>query len=351
MRGILPLTTMGGSLLNWRTLSATALAVVLIGGSYLLARGVSTPPSAEASTESALLQAIASKDSDNDGLPDWEESLYGTNPDNPDSFNLGMTDGQAVAKGLIVPKAIANVPLATSTASSIVPGAPAPAGSGTLTDEFAKSFFTLYLVAKQQNNGVALSQDQVSALADKAYTSLAANVTPAPDFKKASDLSTVLDSPDAYRTFAASAEAVFAAHTVHLPKSELIYLQDAVQNDDASAIGNIQKISGAYRDIATGLAALPVPSGLAGADLSLVNAMARISQAASDFAAVRTDPVATMFALETYPQTVIDFANGFQTIGQTYASQNISIPAGSPGAQFVGFYASLPAATATSSSP
>jgi hypothetical protein len=324
---------------------------VLIGGSYLLAHGVASPPAAEASAESALLQAIASKDSDNDGLPDWEEALYGTNPDNPDTFNLGMTDGEAVAKGLIVPKAIANVPLATSTASSAVPGAPAPAASGTLTDEFAKSFFTLYLVAKQQNGGTALSQDQVSALAEKAYTSLAANVTPAPDFKKASDLSTVPDSPDAYRAFAAGAEAVFAAHSVHLPKSELIYLQDAVQNNDMTALANIQKIAGAYRDIATGLAALPVPAGLASADLALINAMARISQAASDFAAVRTDPVATMFALETYPQAVIDFANAFQTVGSAYASAGVSIPAGTPGAQFVGFYASLPVSAATSSSP
>jgi hypothetical protein len=40
-------------------------------------------------------------DSDHDGLPDVVESIYGTDPYNPDTFGLGITDGQAVELGLI----------------------------------------------------------------------------------------------------------------------------------------------------------------------------------------------------------------------------------------------------------
>src|ERR1035437_7373016 len=95
--------------------AATLFSVVIVVGAYFLARGIESPPVVQASTETALLQAIASKDSDSDGLPDWEESRYGTDPHVADTFHLGMTDGESVAKGLIVPKAIADIPVATST--------------------------------------------------------------------------------------------------------------------------------------------------------------------------------------------------------------------------------------------
>jgi len=38
-------------------------------------------------------------DSDNDGLPDWKEALYGTDPHNPDTDGDGTTDGDEVAQG------------------------------------------------------------------------------------------------------------------------------------------------------------------------------------------------------------------------------------------------------------
>ncbi len=38
-------------------------------------------------------------DSDNDGLPDWKEALYGTDPHNPDTDGDGTNDGDEVAQG------------------------------------------------------------------------------------------------------------------------------------------------------------------------------------------------------------------------------------------------------------
>jgi len=111
---------MGRILGNWRIILATFFSLVLIVGAYVLARGAVSPSIAEASTETALLQAIATRDSTGDGLPDWEKSLYGIpiNATTTDYFHLGMTDGEAVAKGLVVPKAIADVGTASSSDDS-----------------------------------------------------------------------------------------------------------------------------------------------------------------------------------------------------------------------------------------
>ncbi len=123
------MNTMGQILPNWRITLAVLFSIVLIGGSFLLAHSVESPQVAQASTETALLQAIATKDSSGDGLPDWEKSLYGIplNASTTDYFNLGMTDGEAVAKGLIVPKAVADIPTTASASSSLsADGLPAP---------------------------------------------------------------------------------------------------------------------------------------------------------------------------------------------------------------------------------
>lgn len=331
---------MGRILENWRITLATLFSLALVVGAFILARDASSPSVAQASTETALLKAIATKDSTGDGLPDWEKSLYGipVNATTTDYFHLGMTDGEAVAKGLIVPKAIADITVATSSQSTsdITDGSlpPAPADN-TLTAAFAKNFITLYMAAKEQNGGAPLSEDDISNISNEVMNSLTSSVTVAPDFKSASDIKISGSGSDALKTFAANAEAVFAANQSDATTSELNYLQDAVENGDTGAIPHIIGIAKEYRNSAAGLAVLPVPQELATDDLTLVNAMMRISEVTSDFARVNDDPLATMLALNQYPQAVLNMENAFIDIGNIYKTNNVSIQSGTPGYFFV----------------
>lgn len=325
-----------GISVNRRILTATLFSAVLIIGAYVLARGVEHPRVAEASAESELLKAIATKDTDADGLPDWEESLYGTDSRNIDTFNLGMTDGAAVAKGLIVPKAVADVPVASSSPSSLdSDGLPPPPAEGTLTAAFAKSFFTLFLEAKEKNGGGDLSESQMNDVAMEAMNSLASTMSAAPDYKRASDILISGSGSEALLAFAVSAEAILLKNTSNATTSEIHYLMAAVQNDDDEALARIASIAKAYRGSAAGLAVLPVPAELAADDLALVNALMRVGEIATDFSRVHTDPLATMLALQQYPQAVLDLGNAFIRIGTIYRNAGVTLPGGAPGASFV----------------
>lgn len=317
---------------HWRTLVAALFSAVLIVGVYLLARGVESPPSVQASTESALLQTIATKDSDGDGLPDWEEVLYGADPRVTDSFHLGMTDGEAVSRGLVVPKAIADIQVATSTASI---DSEAPPAENSLTAAFAKTFFSLYLAAKQANGGNDLSEMEMQKVASDSLQTLASSIAPAPDFKSGKDLTVRGSGADALRTFAASAEAVLLKNTANATTSEINYLKSAVLNDDSTAFTHIASISKTYRDSAIGLAVLPVPAELASDHLALVNALMRLSKITNDFTRANDDPLTTMLAIQQYPQASQDLGNVFIRIGKVYANAGISLVAGTPGASFV----------------
>ncbi len=321
---------------NWRTLSATLFSIVLIAGVYLIARGVESPPTAQASTESALLQAIATKDSDGDGLTDWEEALYGTDPHIVDTLKLGTSDGDAVARGLIVPLAIADIPaVASSPASTDSNGLPAAPAEGTLTAAFTKTFFALFVAAKQASGGADLSEGEMQNISDEALASISTFMDVAPDFKSAKDLTVSGSGAEALKDFATRAEWVLSKRASNATKSELLYLKDVLENNGATAVSYISSIAKAYRESAIGLAVLSVPQELATDHLSLVNAMMRMSQISADFAKVNDDPLSTILALKQYPDAILALGNAFIRIGTVYRTVGISLPSGTPGAAFV----------------
>ncbi|MDP1690075.1 MAG: hypothetical protein Q8L52_02635 [bacterium] len=327
--------------LHWRIPAAVLFSALLIVGAYLAAKSVESPSLAQASAETALLQAIATRDSTGDGLPDWQKALYGIpiNSTTTDYFNLGMTDGEAVARGLIVPKAIADIQIAASSPTSgiIDPSLPSAPSDGTLTAAFAQNFFMLYLSAKQANGGVELSATQVDDLASQALEALSSMVTIAPDYKTAKDLTVSGTGADALRAFAASVEAVIVKNkqASDATKNEISYLQDAIEKNDATAIPLIVSIAKMYRDSAAGIAVLPVPSELAADGLAFINAMMRASGIASDFARVNTDPLAAIFALGQYAQVAQSVVQTSSNIGDIYAAASITLPDGTPGATFL----------------
>ncbi len=329
---------------HWQISAAVLFSVVLVGSAYFLARGIETPPKAQASEETALLKAIASKDSDNDGLPDWEEALYGTDPHNPDTFKLGMTDGEAVARGLIVPKAIADVAVATSSSKGIIvdPSLPPAPAEGTLTATFAQTFFTLFIAAKQAAGGADLSESQMNDVATKSLNSIAATATITPDYKSAKDLSISNSSTlkeFAFKEFAVNAEAILMNNTADATTTALKYLKSFLEENDTTAIPHILSIAKAYRDTAIGFAALPVPKELETDDLLLMNSMMRLGEIISDLARANDDPLVAILALKQYPNVVYSMGAAFMNIGKIYAANGIVLPAGTPGASFVSFAA------------
>ncbi len=329
---------MGQILQNWRILVSASLAIVLIVGSFLLARSVESPNSAQASTESALLQAIAMKDSDGDGLTDWEEALYGTSPKITDTFNLGMTDGEAVTKGLIVPKAIADITVSTSSPSSVNtfdPSLPPPPAEGTLTAAFAKNFFMLYISAKQANGGGNLSESEMEKIVNEALDSISSAIAPAPDFKSVKELQVSGSGSEAMKMFATDAEAVLLKNKSTATTSEINYLKSVLEHNDTSALSQIASIAKTYRDSAVGISSLQVPIELVASDLALINSLMRVSEIVTDFARVNDDTLAAMLALQQYPQAVLDLGNAFIGIGKIYEAAGISMNAGTPGASFV----------------
>jgi len=247
-----------------------------------------------------------------------------------------MTDSEAVANGLIVPKAIADIHVATSSPTSLdTNGLPPPSAEGTLTATFTQNFLTLYLAAKQANGDADLSESQVNDVASQAVNQLAASIKSMPDFKTAHDLTVFGSGSSALTAFAMSAEAVFIKNTSNATTSELAYLKSALENNDLAALQHMASIAKEYRNSAVGLSVLPVPTELAVDDLALVNAMVHLSEIISDFTRVNDDPLTAILALKQYPQAVQSFGAALIDISKIYAAAGVVLPSGTPGASFM----------------
>lgn len=308
-----------------RALQASIFSVLLIVGAYGAATwdGIHLP-TAEASTQSELLQAIAQKDTDQDGLPDWEESLYGTSPSVRDSRELGMTDGEAVKKGLIVPQAVTATPSEATDESAPL----------TLTDIFSRELFLSYMSLKYQKDGEALTQEEMERLIKTVFVRLqGANLVAVT--RDEADIETTVSSKEAMSVYAASAEAVFLAHEPgDAGKNELEHLKAAVAGD-AAAYARAAARGQSYRDIAAGLMALPVPSTLVDEHLALVNALERLGTIVGEIAGIPTDPLGGILALRLHEDADRNVDAVFARIRIVYAASGITLNAGTSGARFV----------------
>lgn len=74
--------------------------IVVLGFAFFVGRILNAPQDASGNPDVSLTTAkeLSERDSDNDGLPDWEEFLWKLDPQNPDTNNDGVLDGQEVEK-------------------------------------------------------------------------------------------------------------------------------------------------------------------------------------------------------------------------------------------------------------
>lgn len=302
-----------------RVATASFIALLLVAGAYVLSGPVSFFGTNIAGAQSSeeLLREYAAKDTDSDNLPDWQEALYGTNPNDAESFKQGMLDGDAVAQGLIQPK-VTVAPTPAPTDPSTIPGT-TPA-TNSLTDRFAQTLISQYL----SNRGEAApTQAEILSFVKAGVANLESeSISPAR--YTVSDVRTQgQGGKEGVLAYAAAVESAFATHTTATEQSELGYFSDALKGE-AGALSSIKRISNAYAAIAEALIALPVPSEARQANLSIANALARMSEVSADMATMDSDPVRALMGIGLYERSANELTAAFTNLHGVFEANQIT---------------------------
>ncbi|MEO6536437.1 MAG: thrombospondin type 3 repeat-containing protein [Candidatus Paceibacterota bacterium] len=283
-----------------RIIAASGLALSFMGVSYIISGPtIFGTNSASAESTQELLAAYAAKDTDNDGLPDWQETLYGTDPSKAISNSYGIPDGEAAQKGLLTPTGLkSQLPADQATTTITKADIPGPdAAPGSVTDEFSQQFLQKFF---QATGGQQMTPEAQQAL----LTQLLGDFSTRAGKVLASSYSgvSVHTNPSIdILTYAASVEKIVRAHDVPAGNSQPLPLMEAlIEKNDESARPKLIAISSAYRAIANDLMTVSVPPALVPQHVALVQAFDSLAKSTNVITVYEKDPLGTLGAFSTY---------------------------------------------------
>lgn len=318
-----------------RISGASLIALLMIGGAYALS-GPSLLSSRIAGAESteALLAAYASKDTDTDSLPDWQETLYGTDPARQDTDGDGVSDAEAVRQGLVKPSALASQLPEDPTGEDFVeqlPGTdPAP---GSITERFSRSFFDQYVAA---SNGLPMDDVTRQQLTKKLFDQISQTVSQELE-SKYSSISVRTGATVSVVDYAAAVESVIISNDVQEGGNDpLVLMQRLIEEGDESARAKLEVLAASYRSIAIGLSEVRVPAQLAEDHARLVRSFDSLYRATRMVSKYEQDPLGTLGALRLYQPSAEGVVVSFRSISSVILAQGEPAP-GTAGAIIVSF--------------
>lgn len=286
-------------------LSALIVGVAIISSAFLL--NLETPVQlaerAVASPSSALREQIIEKDSDGDGLLDWEETLWGTNPFAIDTDGDGILDGEFVEsrKQNKTPEEIVNFEELSFTA------------------QFSRTFFAEYL--QYQSDG-ELSEVEKNSLIARLANSVEANLPQAFALSKVKTVAATNENLANY--FTSIAILVANASPEGVTESELVIFEEALTRNNPLLLSDVEKIANGYDTLAKGLADLSAPENLRANHSSLVTSVSRLGVIIHAFAAAFDDAVYALAVLPEYEVEVNRLAEALNAIGIEVSNSSLS---------------------------
>lgn len=278
-----------------------------------------------------LAENEINKDSDNDGLKDWEEKLWKTDASNPDTDKDGTPDGQEVKDGRdpIVPNtaptgATPNDAIRKETAIKNIFDNSAPNSSNS-TENLSQEFFSEYLSAQQ--SGTQMSDADKETLIGNL---LAKEVSSASVFKKyeSSDLNILTDgSQSTIRSYGnAFGEIIITNATTDL-ENELSVLETAITNQDRTKLNDLDLIISRYKIVIEKSLKIGVPPTAVVLHLNFINAISGLADSITKMKSVIDDPLVSLKGLSIYSESddalsksIADFASYFKENGIVFNS-------------------------------
>jgi len=236
------------------------------------------------------------KDSDGDGLKDWEETLWGTDPKVADADKVEKQKTPAPKK--------AEEPL-------------------TSTDKLARSFFSQYMNLKevglqndkdtQENLAKTLVEATESAELPKPYT--------VDDIKISSTISV--------RDYGNNFGALFKENSGG--KNEAGILRDALTTESKAKLKELDPMLAGHKRLRAGLLNMQVPPQAATAHIDFLNALNKLVFVVELYTKAFTDPVASIQGLALYPEIYAEIIYSLASVKSVFTSANIVFTSTEPG--------------------
>ncbi len=255
----------------------------------------------------AEVARVYEKDSDGDGLADWEELLWGTDPDNPDTDGDGIPDKESVTQSH----------LATGTDSK---GVTIDANSG--TEMLSKDLFTSFMYSLQTGN-TDLSPEEQERMVEHAIQESVPFIQP-PSFG-AEEVVTVQATPESRERYVKAVLKQFGFMMQNAHRSnEYGALVMMMQGEKERGMEELQKVLSLYKTHTDIIKTIPVPMDARSIHANLVQSSLEYIHVVEGFSAMDTDPFRAIASAQTFGITSENLHTALLGFKQ-YASENTDV--------------------------
>ncbi len=251
--------------------------------------------------ENTTLNDLVEKDTDGDGIPDWEEALWGLDPKNKNT-NQGVSDFDWVKQKR------EELDLKTKNDKNKADSA----DQLNKTQKFAREFFTTITALKQSGN---LDDTTINNLSQ----TLGGDITSPdlPELYKDSDIS-VSTSTSGEKYYS----KLLDLFSKYQEKGLGDELDVASQFGDQSNLEKMDAIAKAYQGFASDVLKLKVPVSLSVYHIDIINNAANTGIAVSNLAKMQNDPVVGLAGLSQYQKYVLQFIKSAENLRDNLSSSD-----------------------------
>ena len=297
------------------------LLAVFIAGVVFAAAEFLNKPSSFSETASATRPitarelALIDKDSDSDGLKDWEETLWKTDPKNSDTDGDGATDAEEIKISRDPTVAGPNDKLDIDTVKKKTTSGTAPL---TETDKFSRDFFGTYLILKQQGQPIDSEVEQrlIDSVISNQKPLEGVRIYDFGDLKIGND-----ESQAALRRYGNAVGEVLKTNPGG--ENELEIVNRAVEKGDATLLNNLAARIRHYESARDTLLNIQTPKSSATLHLDLVNSLNVLAATVNAMTKLFEDPVRTLGTIQAYPESASAFFETTQAVSAYLRSQGI----------------------------
>lgn len=259
------------------------------------------------------------KDSDNDGLYDWEESLWGTDPFDPDTDGDGTPDGEEIKLGRDprIPgpddKLLQeNMPIYKREDKENL----------SVSESFQKDYFDGLLSLRQKGNVSKESLDQM-------LSELTSKYLKEPNVSREYSLTSIQTTPDngneAIKTYVNRLGKLAQDYRGVLSSEDVLgFLNVFAISKDEKVLSELASLIQTYAQAQSALLSVPVPQNLSGEHVAMLNGISTMRRSLNAvYLSAESDPLASILELSSFRAGLLLFATAVEDIKMTTTAAQI----------------------------
>ena len=263
---------------------ATIISILILIGVFFLIKGAISLLKNRKSFDkrgepiTMTVGTIIQKDGNNNGIADWEEYLWGLDPNKNGAENKEFI----LAKKKLIEQ---NEPIENNDDSQTI----------TQNDLLTRQFFAT-IMALQQNG--SLDEEALASISESIGQEV--STAPIPDTYTINMLVQKSDSTEANIAYFKAFNALVDKYKNEDIGSELTIVAQGIVNNDPQALYSVKSIATAYSSFAKDLVKIPTPKSISNTIVSMANNYEKTSKSIDGLTFVISDPIIGMRSILNY---------------------------------------------------